>query len=111
MVYFGDKGSQQGKSAALEHRAGSAPDFADPTQQDNQQLTKVYPQWGSITAHVTGYNTYFESLQARVQENMRSGVTFLVAYTYGKSLDDTASQYALNHRASRSSKRPTSVIV
>jgi hypothetical protein len=64
----------------------------------NLQALRVYPQWGSIGVHKTGYNSEYESLQARVQISSKKGATVLVSYTYGKSEDgvSTSAQNPIN---------------
>jgi hypothetical protein len=87
--YYGSKGTQiaYGGTANLNYNVQGVSTAPTATVQSE----RVYPNWGSITEHKTGYNSEYESLPARLEERTKSGASILVSYTYGKSLDDLVS--------------------
>jgi hypothetical protein len=57
------------------------------------QVLRKYPQWGAISFHTTGCNSYYHSLQSRVQVTTKAGISILATYTYGRAEDGlTAAQ-------------------
>jgi len=46
--------------------------------------------FGNVTYLQTEGNSYYHSLQAKLQQNYSNGLSYLVAYTYGRSIDEGA---------------------
>jgi hypothetical protein len=100
--YYGSKGSQiaYNGTAVLNYNSygvsTNEPTTTLPTGLGKgstavTQSYRVYPNWGSITEHKTGFNSEFESLPVRLEERTKSGASILVSYTFAKSLDDLTS--------------------
>ncbi len=49
---------------------------------------RPYPNFGNVTYYQDNGNSNFNSLQTKLDKRLSSGVSFLVSYTYGKSIDD-----------------------
>jgi hypothetical protein len=49
---------------------------------------RPYPAYGNITIIHSQANANYNSLQLKLQQQFRNGVSFLVGYTYSKSLDN-----------------------
>ena len=66
------------------------------------QALRVYPQWGAIGIHKTGFNSFYHSLQSRVQTSTKNGTSILVSYTYAKAEDElTSAQNPLNQHGDK----------
>ncbi|MDX2180780.1 MAG: carboxypeptidase regulatory-like domain-containing protein [Bryobacteraceae bacterium] len=50
------------------------------------QARRPWPKFSTIQWNTTEGNTQFHSLQARAERRFRSGLTYLVAYTYSKNI-------------------------
>ncbi len=46
--------------------------------------------FGNVTYLQTEGNSYYHSLQAKLQQNYSNGLSYLVSYTYGRSIDEGA---------------------
>jgi hypothetical protein len=46
--------------------------------------------FGNVTYLQTAGNSYYHALQAKLQQNYLDGLSYLVAYTYGRSIDEGA---------------------
>ncbi|HEY0263104.1 MAG TPA: TonB-dependent receptor [Granulicella sp.] len=82
--YYGSKGSKINSNAPINYNTLGVSAAATATTQSQ----RIYPQWGTINIHKTGYDSEYESLFSRLQMNTGKGINFLISYTYGKSLDD-----------------------
>jgi hypothetical protein len=87
--YYGSKGTQISGNGTLNYTA-TGPNLAGVAS-GVYQAERVYPNWGGISEHKTGFNSEYESLPARLEERTKSGASILFSYTYGKSLDETTS--------------------
>ncbi len=87
VLYYGSKGTRLNGNSVLNYNSRGAESAATATTQAH----RVYPQWGAISNHKTGFNSEFNSLQGRIQQSTKGGITLLLSYTYGKSLDGLAS--------------------
>jgi hypothetical protein len=55
------------------------------------QLLRPYPQYGAIMVEKAAIgNSNYHALQVRVDRRFNKGVSFLAAYTWSKSIDDTS---------------------
>jgi hypothetical protein len=54
-----------------------------------KQALRPYPQYGNINFLDAVGNSNFEGLLTKLQQRYSNGLSFLVSYTYGKSIDDT----------------------
>ena len=83
-TYFGSKGTRLpitiNQNAALPNTLSTA----------NAQATRPYPGYLNVTYYQTTSNSEFESLQTKLQKSYSHGITFLLAYTYGKSIDGSS---------------------
>ena len=81
---------------------GSAGNHLQVTQNINQplpgpgtaqqvQASRPYPQWGTINYYQFDGNSHYESLQAKFEKRYAYGLSFLASFTWGKSIDDVAS--------------------
>jgi hypothetical protein len=83
LTYFGSKGVKG--VAAI--NANTAPLTATPSQSQ-----RAYPTFSTITYVQSRASSNFNSLQAKLQQNFAHGVSYLVAYTLSKSLDNAPGQ-------------------
>jgi hypothetical protein len=83
VTYFGTKGTKG--VAAL--NANVAPPAATP-----KQSLRAYPSFSTITYVQSRASSNFNSLQAKLQKNYSDGISYLVSYTYSKSLDNAPGQ-------------------
>jgi hypothetical protein len=83
LIYFGSKGTKGVASL----NADDAPPTATPSQSQ-----RAYPLFSTITYVQSRANSNFNSLQAKLQQNFSHGVSYLLAYTYSKSLDNAPGQ-------------------
>ncbi len=81
ITYFGSKGTRLPVST----NANTALPNTLSTAQ--AQLTRPYPGYLNVTYYETTSNSEFNSLQTKLQKSYSHGLTFLLAYTYGKSID------------------------
>jgi len=81
---------------------GSAGNHLQWTQNINQplpgagtaqqvQARRPYPAWGAISYYEWDANSHYESLQAKLNKHLGYGLSFLAAFTWGKSIDDDGS--------------------
>jgi hypothetical protein len=54
-----------------------------------KQALRPYPQFGNITFLDAVGNSSFNGLLTKLQQRYSNGLSFLVSYTYGKSIDNT----------------------
>ncbi len=54
-----------------------------------KQALRPYPQYGNINFLDAVGNSNFNGLLMKLQQRYSNGLSFLVSYTYGKSIDDT----------------------
>jgi hypothetical protein len=54
-----------------------------------KQALRPYPQFGNITFNTSRGDSHFEGLIARVEQRFSHGLSFLMSYMHGKSIDDT----------------------
>jgi hypothetical protein len=54
-----------------------------------KQALRPYPQWGNISFLDNVGNSSFNGLLTKLQQRYSNGLSFLLSYTYGKSIDDT----------------------
>lgn len=52
----------------------------------------LFPHFGQITQFVSGANSSYNSLQVKVNKRFSRDITFAVAYTYAKAIEDARSQ-------------------
>ena len=52
---------------------------------------RPYPIWNTVTWTQWDGNSHYQSLQAKLQQRYSFGLSFLAAFTFGKSIDDTNS--------------------
>jgi hypothetical protein len=107
-LYFGNKGTKIAFGCTSNINPNANPDAFLPNQNYTTKVgtptvsavasgklqgLKVYPQWGAISFHGTSCNSYYHSLQSRVQVTTKSGISVLVSYTYARAEDGlTAAQ-------------------
>ncbi len=112
VLYFGNKGTKLSYGTAAVLNGNAHPD-ADTLGQNYVNSSKTvngvvyptiaavsapvlqtlrnYPQWGAIGIHKTGFNSFYHSLQSRVQTSTKNGTSILIAYTYAKAEDELTS--------------------
>jgi hypothetical protein len=61
-----------------------------PGIQSVKQALRPYPAWGNITWLTARGDSNYNGLTARVEQRLNKGLSFLMAYTFGNSIDDTA---------------------
>lgn len=81
MTYFGSKGTR----LPIEYNVNSAPPNTLSTAA--AQATRPYPGYLNINYYDTASNSEYDSLQVALRKSYSQGVTFLMAYTWGKSID------------------------
>ena len=54
-----------------------------------KQALRPYPQWGNITYNTSRGDSSFNGLVMRLEQRYHNGLSFLVSYLYGKSIDDS----------------------
>jgi hypothetical protein len=81
--YFGSKGSHG--IAGL--NANVSPPTATPSQSK-----RAYPSFSTISYDQDRASSNFNSLQTKLQRNYFNGISFLLSYTYSKSLDNAPGQ-------------------
>lgn len=83
-AYVGSKGTHLSKR--LDTNLDPAP--PSPTDTRSTEQRAPYPQYGFILTDEGIGNSEYEALQLTARKALSQGVTFLLGYTYGKSLDD-----------------------
>jgi hypothetical protein len=63
---------------------------------------RPYPQWNTISIIESSPHSSYNALYAKVQQSMSHGLSFLVAYTWAKSIDNDNTWY--NHYDPRSGR-------
>ncbi len=59
----------------------------------------IYLQWGNITEYVSVGHSSYNAMTVKMQKSMGNGVSFILAYTWAKSIDNAAG-YASTSQAS-----------
>jgi hypothetical protein len=54
-----------------------------------KQALRPYPQFGNITFNTSRGDSSFNGLLARLEQRYNNGLSFLLSYLHGKSIDDT----------------------
>ncbi len=72
----------------------SARDANQPAASPMQPNLRPLPQFADIIYEESRGNSSYHSLQARFQQRLRSGITALASYTFGKSLDDNSTFFS-----------------
>ena len=54
-----------------------------------KQALRPYPQFGNITYNTSRGDSSFNGLITRLEQRYHNGLSFLLSYLYGKSIDDT----------------------
>jgi len=66
-------------------------DNAPPTTAAFTQSLRPYPTFGSVTVYSPGANSNYNSLQISFEKRFSKGLSFMSAYTFSKSIDDSSS--------------------
>ena len=82
--YFGTKGTHLPNSINL----NQPPAQSATTATAGVNALRPFPAFGNIVYYQSEGISNFNSLQAKLEQRFTGGVTFLVAYTYSKSLDN-----------------------
>ena len=82
LTYFGSSGNHFQVARNINQ---PAPGAGTPAQ---VQARRPYPAWGTINQAQFNANSHFESLQTKLQKRFGAGLSFIVSYTWGKSIDD-----------------------
>ncbi len=82
VTYFGSAGNH----LQLTQNINQPPPGAGTPAQVNAR--RPYPQWGTISYYEFDANSHYESLQAKLNKRYAYGLSFLAAFTWGKSIDD-----------------------
>jgi hypothetical protein len=80
--YFGSKGTDLPTSRNI-NQPSPGP---GTTAQVNAR--RPHPNWGNVTYYEDDANASYQSLQMKLDKRLSHGVSFLLAYTYGKSIDN-----------------------
>ncbi len=80
-TYFGSKGT---KLPFIINENQEAPNTLSTGA---AQALRPYPEFLNIYYYTTNLNSEYQSWQNKLQQNFSNGVSFLVAYTWGKSID------------------------
>jgi hypothetical protein len=82
-TYFGSKGTRLPLSINLNQvNIAAFPAGAAPTQ-----ANRPFAAYSTVSSQDTRSNSSYNSLQTSLRQSYAHGVSFLVAYTYGKSID------------------------
>ncbi len=54
-----------------------------------KQALRPYPQFGNITFNTSRGDSSFEGMTVRLEQRFHGGLSFLLSYMHGKSIDDT----------------------
>ncbi len=82
--YVGSKGTD------LETVIPSNVPMIDPNDQRPFQQRRPYPEFSTGSYLENENNSTYHSLQAKLEKRLSSGLSFLVSYTYSKSIDGTS---------------------
>jgi outer membrane receptor protein involved in Fe transport len=85
ITYFGSSGNH------LQWTQNINQPLPGPGTTQQVQARRPYPQWGAISYYEFGANSHYQSLQAKLTKRYAYGLSFLAAFTYGKSMDDDGS--------------------
>ena len=85
VTYFGSGGAHLNDSRNINQ---PPPGPGTPTQVNAR---RPYPAWGTISYTEWDGNSHFNSLAAKLQKRYAYGLSFLVSYTFSKSIDDDGS--------------------
>jgi hypothetical protein len=77
--------------------AGTAGPIANPV--NPTEPSAVFYQWGNITQYISAGHSSYHALTVKGQKNMGNGISFVLAYTWGHSIDNAAG-YASTSQAS-----------
>jgi hypothetical protein len=55
-----------------------------------QNAARPFPHWGNITWAQSAGKAYYDALLAKLQQNYGNGLSFIISYTYAKSIDNGA---------------------
>jgi Carboxypeptidase regulatory-like domain len=80
-TYFGSKGT---KLPFIIDENQAPPNTLSTS---DAQATRPFPDFLSIYYYTTNLNSEYQSWQNKLQQNFSNGVSFLLAYTWGKSID------------------------
>ena len=83
ITYFGSKGT---RLPILFQHNSIAPNTLSTAQ---AQRLRPYPNYLNVGIYQTTSNSEYQSLQTKLQKTYSQGVSFLLAYTFGKSIDGT----------------------
>ena len=83
-TYFGSKGTRLPLSVSLNvvNPATYAVGAGAPTQ-----ASRPYPNFSTLTSYDTRGNSEFHSWQNSLKQSYNNGITFILAYTFSKSID------------------------
>jgi hypothetical protein len=59
-----------------------------PAGQQSASYYRPYPAYGNVTIIHSQANADYSSLQVKLQQQFRDGISFLLGYTYSKSMDN-----------------------
>jgi len=90
IAYFGSSGNH----LQLNQNINQAPPGPGTPAQVNAR--RPYPQWGTITWYGFNGNSHYQSLQAKLNKRLAYGLSYLAAFTWGKSIDDVAGAAGAN---------------
>jgi hypothetical protein len=95
LTYLGSKGnrlpSEININQAVLGAGGTATENARRPYQTPFAIGTDKPiTFGNVTYLQTEGNSYYHSLQAKLQQNYSNGLSYLVSYTYGRSIDEGA---------------------
>jgi hypothetical protein len=76
VTYYGSKGTKLPMSMQ-----------ANQANIPNSQASRPYPTFSNITYQISEGSSEYDSLQTKLQQNLKHGVSYLLAYTWGKSID------------------------
>lgn len=86
VVEIGYQGSK-GTHLPLLYNINSPP--PGPGTVAQKQALRPYPQWGNITFLEAVGNSSYNGLLTRLERRYSNGLSFLVSYTFGKSIDNS----------------------
>lgn len=69
-------------------------DGNQPGPSTSQRNLRPDPRWGDITLIESRSNSIYHSMQARFEQRMSRGLSFLGSYTFGKSIDDASAYFS-----------------
>src|SRR5262249_31448867 len=81
-TYYGSTGNKLVDSIPINN--------PDPGPSSTTDARRPYQPWGAISMIQNIGRSYFNSLQVRLDKRMANGISGLVSYTWGKSIDTGA---------------------